>query len=398
MKSSIISISEILNNGKNFLSVGFSVGYSFDAQKAADYFTDLIQRPDSSPIFSGILLMEQAGDDFTIIDGAQRVTTINLLLLALSQTYKGTSKKNEEAGNKILSRFLLNDNGPKLKLVGDDNFVFEKIILDKDLDENDKSSNLYLTYQTFLSKIKENKISPNQLFKIISTIQFMLVVTDKSEISVRELYQVINNKGDSQINLISDFIKQQSNEAFGIWIQTVNLFESSNRLLESFIRDFLITRLEDNVLQKNGLYNNFKTYFYKISKYQDSNMILENMHKYALYYIKILRADFESEEVKEQIRILNSQDGKDTYPYLMEVLDDLENAHINESAFINILMMINLFIKSRQEITVSNVSIDFASLSKELNKMIVLDNYVPDLLSENKLTINEINTLANFEV
>ena len=398
MDSSIISISEILNKAQSFISVGFSAGYSFDRQKAADYFDDLIQNSESTPIFSGILLMEKTGKDFTIIDGAQRVTTLNMLLYALCQIYKGTSKKNEDAGNKILNRFLLHSNQPKLKLAGEDNVVFEKIILAKDLDEKDKNNNLYLTYQTFLDKIKENKVSANQLFKIISTIQFMLVVTDRTGIPIRELYQVINNKGDSQLNLISDFVKQQSEESFDIWIKIVKLFDGPSKLLESFTRDFLITRLEENILNKNGLYNNFKTYYYKLSKYQDSVTVLENMYKYALYYLKIVKADFSSAEIQEQIKILNNQNGKDTYPYLMEVLDDLEHSHINESAFVNILMMINLFIKSRQDVSISNICIDFASLTKELNKMLVLDDYVPDLFSENKLTINEINTLANFEV
>lgn len=398
MESSILSISEILTKAQSFVSVGFSTGYSFDAQKAAEYFDNMIINFESAPIFSGILVIEQSGDTFTIIDGAQRITTLNLLLFALCQTYKSTSKKNDEAGNKILNRFLHNNNKPKLKLGGEDNIVFEKIILSKDLDEQDKYHNLYLTYKAFLSKIKERKITANKLFKIISTVQFMLVLTDKTKISARELYQVVNNRSDSQLNLISDFIRYQDELALLTWNKIAEMLNSSNKLLEAFIGDFLITRIDEAISNKNGLYNNFKIYFHKISKYQDAVTILNNMHKYAGYYLKIINADFASDAVKEQMRILNKHNGKDTYPYLMEVLDDLENSHIEEGAFINILMMINLFIKSREELTISNVSIDFSSLSKELNKMLVFNDYVPNLLHEDKLTINEINNLANFEV
>lgn len=398
MDSSILSISEILTKAQSFVSVGFSSGYSFDEGKAAEYFDNLLLNSESSPIFSGILVMEKSGDEFTIIDGAQRVTTLNLLLFALCQTYKATSKKNDEAGNKILNRFLRNNNQPKLKLVGEDNSVFEKIILAKDLDEKDKHHNLYITYKTFLSKIKENKITANKLYKIISSVQFMLILTDKTKISARELYQVVNNKNDSQLNLISDFIKQENEEAFKTWAEISTLLNNSTKLLQSFTGDFLITRIEEAISNKNGLYNNFKIYFHKISKYQDAKTILKNMLKYAQYYVKIISADFESDAVREQMKLLNEHNGKDTYPYLMEVLDDLENSHIEEGAFINILMMINLFIKSREESSISNVNIDFSTLSKELNKMLVFNDYVPDLLQEDKLTINEINNLSNFEV
>lgn len=79
-------------------------------------------------------------------------------------------------------------------------------------------------------------------------------------------------------------------------------------------------------------------------------------------------------------------------------MDDLENSHIDESAFLNILMMINLFIKNRQEVSIASVSIDFAGLSKELNKMLILKDYVSNIFNENKITINEMNNLANFRV
>ena len=82
----------------------------------------------------------------------------------------------------------------------------------------------------------------------------------------------------------------------------------------------------------------------------------------------------------------------------MEVLDDLENAHINKDVFLNILMMINSFIQNRQENALSDVIIDFAGLSKEINKMLILKDYKPNIIDENKLTINEMNNLSTFDV
>ncbi len=400
MDSSIISVSQILNNAQIFFSAGFSAGYSFDGKKAADYFEELIENSISpSPIFSGILIMEKTGNDYTIVDGLQRLTTISLLLCALCENYKGTSEQNEDARSKIFSRFLVSQGEPKLRLEIEQQKIYKKILFSEELNESEKQNNLFLAYKSFLSAIKKRKIAGTELFRIISKIQFMTIITDKLEISVRDFYQVINsNKNESQIKLISNFIAQEDETSGALWQTIVGSFKKSEFLLESFIRDFLITRTDSETLNKSSLYNNFKKYYYTILKYQAPKTIIEGIFKYSKYYLKILNADFETPQIREQITILNKNGGKDSYPYLMEVLDDLENSHINADAFLNILMMINLFIKSRQEISVSNVNIDFSNLSKELNKMLVLKDYVPEILYENKLTLNEINNLSNFEV
>lgn len=397
MNSSIINVSEILNNARSLISAGFSAGYNFEITDAEKYFDNLIESSQaSSPIFSGILILESDGDNFIIIDGLQRLTTINLLMCALCETYEGTSEKNQEAKNKIYERYLTDNNEPKLKLTGTDQNIYKKILFSKAVSDKEASSNLVKSYITFLRRIQEQKISGTELFRILSKIKFMTVITDKSEVSARELYQAINdNKEKSQINLISDFVLHEDKSINIIWKRIVGSFNKQS-LVEDFINDFLITRSDDEIPNKNSLYNNFKNYYYKILKYQSPKTIFENIHKYSQYYLRILNADFENPQILEQIEILNKNNSKDAYPYLMEVLDDLENSHIDSDAFLNILTMINSFIKSREESQIFNI--DFALLSKELNKMLILKDYTPDFTEENKLTINDINNLSTFGV
>lgn len=390
MKSSIISVSEILNSAKRFLSAGFSIGYSFDETNAAEYFEELIDNASyPSPIFSGILIVERDENEITIIDGLQRLTTISILLCALCECYKGTSEKNEESKNKVLTRYLLDGKKPKLNLLNKEQLIYNKILFGEELNEDEKSSNMVKTYECFLEKIKEHRITGTTLFRIIARIQFMLIVTSKSEISSTDLYQILNNKEKTQINLISDFIWQKDKAAGTFWQTLVNQY--SNDFFENFIRDFLIIQNDGKMANKAALYNYFKKYYNKISKYREAATIVENIAKYSMYYQKITNADFEDQRIKEQIKILKETGGQEAYPYLMEVMDDLENGHIDLDVFFDILTMINSFIKSTQENSLSKVTINFASLSKELNKMLVLKNYEPKIIDENKLTINEMN-------
>ena len=402
MNSSIITISEVLNNAKNLISVGFSVGYNFNEINATEYFDELIENSTpQTPIFSGILIMEKSENTFTIIDGLQRLTTICLLLCALCANYQKTSENNENAKNKIFNLFLLNGNEPRLQLKNQDQNIYKKILFSEELTEKELKSNLFRTYRNFLTKISARKISGTDLFKIISKIQFMVVISEKSEIPAREIYQALNqNKDKSQINLISNFISQSDALAGLTWQKTVDFYCNLGyqEFLTGFIQDFLVIQNEGRIPPKNILYNKFKAYFIKMTKFQEPKIIAETLYKYAQYYLKIITANFDNVDIQEQMAILNTNNGKDAYPYLMEVLDDLENKHIKIDMLLDILIIINSFIVKRLEAPPGEGGVDFASLSKELNKMLVSHNYTKEMPDENKVTINEINNLSTFEV
>lgn len=402
MKSSIISISEVLNTAESLISVGFSDGYNFSEASASEYFEELIENSLlPTPIFSGILILEQSGKTFTIIDGLQRLTTICLLFCALCENYKGTSKNNEEARSKLLDRFLLSNDEPKLKLTSVEHQIYKKMLLSQKLSKEEQTNNLSKTYNKFLEKMKEHRITGTKLFKIISRIQFMTIITDKTEVSAGDLYQTLNvNKSKAQINLITDFIAQKDKKSLNLWLDVINQYKSFKvfGLLENFVRDFLTIQNDGKIPEKDHLYTNFKSYFAKISVFQDTKSAIKNLCKYAYYYLKIINMDFGQLQIKEQLQILNQNNGTDAYPYLMEVMDDYENGHIDLEIFVNILMMINSFIVQREQNQLSGIMVDFATLSKEINKMLVLKDYVPQIIDENKLTINEINQLSTFEV
>lgn len=404
MNSSIINILEILNAARTISSVGFSDGYNFDEEKAEEFFENLVDNGTfHAPIFSGIMILEEADDKggFVVVDGLQRLTTLGLLLSALCEGYKDTSKKNEEARYKIFTRYLVNENDVKLRITQDERSLYRKIVFSDRLTDEERQSNLYKTYKLFLTKIIDREISATDLFKLVSRMQFMVVFIDKSKISARELYQSLNgNKSDmSQVNLIAALILHKGKEASRMWKKLVESYKKIEltSLLKNFIRDFLTVQGHGKIPNENQLYQSFKAYYAKISKYKHIEDIVENMQKYSQFYLKIVQADFDDFEIQKQIIKINESNGQDSYPYLMEVLDDLENARIDKEIFLDILTMINSFIDSRAE-DPSSATLDFATLSGELNKRLALKDYTPQEVGEGKLTINEMNQLSTFEV
>lgn len=407
MNSSIISILEILNAAVTLSSVGFSAGYTFNAKDAQDYFTELIEMANyRAPIFSGIIIIEKSNrkGSFTVIDGLQRVTSLSLILSALCASAKNTTKKNEDARYKIFTRYLTNDTDVKLQLIGAEQEIYRKIVFSLPLSEQEMRSNIYKAYQTFLECILEQKISTTNLFKIISKIQFMTVFTENSKFSAREFYQSLNSsKNDlSQINLISSFISQNCENSYPLWIDAMNLYKNQGLIdvFKSFVKDFLTVQNNGSIPCEKSLYNSFKNFYYRLAQYQPGDVIVQNIYKYARFYLQILRSDFEDFEVQKQFIMINENGGQDAYSYLMEVLDDVENGHIQYEVFLDILNMVNAFITNRKE--TGDDTISFANLSNELNRMIAMKNYPSNDESsfedENKITINDINQLSAFEV
>lgn len=400
MNSSVINVSEILSGAENIISAGFSDGYNFDDVNAIEFFNELIENSTyPSPIFSGILIMQKSGNSYTVVDGIQRITTMSLLLCALCESYKNTSRKNDEARKKILERFLLNGSEPKLQLREEDQNVYKKILFSEALEGSEYEHNLMQAYNAFLGQMQHRKITGTDLFRVISKIEFMFILVEESEVATSDLYLALN-KNKSQINLITDYITKVDRKMLPAWLETINAYNDLgySGLLEPFLKDFLTIQSDGKTPSKNALFNKFKSYYSKISRYRNSKQIIENLCKFAGYYLNIIEADFEDDEVKNQIVILNQNNGRDAYPYLMEVVDDLDQGHINEEVFIDILKMINSLVLLRQQDPLSEVTVDFSSLSKELNKMLVLKNYAPKIIDETKISINEINNLSTFEV
>ena len=402
--STSVGILDILNSAERLYSVGYSTGYNFTAEKAADFFDDLVESSlIESPIFSGIMILEHTGKSVVVVDGIQRMTTLSLLLAAMCECFRDTSLKNEEAGSKVFKRYLTHGDETKLS-VGEEDKIYGKIIFREIIQKNEKS-NLLQTYRTFLKKIKTGQISPAKLFKIISRIRFLVVYSDNSGIDGRNLYQALNkNKNDlSQVNLISDFISQKS-AAYGDniaqeWQSIISMYKGLGLLnkLRAFIRDFLTIQNNGKIPSVEDLYTNFRMYFDTMMNFQPSSKIISNMCKYAKNYLKIIQSDFDDWEIKKMFVSINENEGQDSYSYLMEVLDDLDNNHIEKNVFIDILTMINNFVVNRRESGQEISEMKFANLSKELNKMLVSQGQETDNSDnweiDEKITINKINNI-----
>lgn len=363
METSSYTILELLNGSDTLYSTEFWHEYSGDAEFLDTIIEDMEY---SLPQNLGVITLK--GD--TVVDGMQRLLTVSLLLYALCECYKRTNSKNDEARYKIFSRYLAGGKGAKIQLKGENKEIYQKIILSKKLTDEEKENRLFVVLHDFWVKIKENKVSATKLIKEIGKIKVFVVVVNSDDVDERDLYGFLNDSKieNEQINLITDFLRQESGESFVFWENTCNLYKEHGLelILNDFIKDFISISFNGKTPEKKKLFFKFKQYYNHISQYQNSEQIIQNLNTYARYYLKIVQADFEDFDIQKQFIRIKENQGQGAYSYLMEVLEDYERGHVSKEIFTDILNAINTFLDGTE-----GNSFNFANLGAELNKMLV---------------------------
>ena len=195
----------------------------------------------------------------------------------------------------------------------------------------------------------------------------------------------------SEITKIREFVYNELSgltfEAFGTyWIAMENNFLNTGdiSLMDRFFRDYLTIQNNGIMPQEGCVAVNFTNYFNKAVRFQKKEIILRNIYRYSVYFLKLEFSKISDEQIREKIDIVNAFGAKDSYPFLMEVFEDYDYAHINKNMLLDILNTVIGFIEDRDGLESLQKSVSFAGLSSEINKMLVLKDYIPKFVIEDE--------------
>ena len=187
------------------------------------------------------------------------------------------------------------------------------------------------------------------------------------------------------------------------WLEMEEVFLSTSEklnenLLEKFLIDYLTIQNNAVIPKKENLFKEFLDFYQRISKFQKRSLIIKNIYRYSVYYIRLIFADLKDDEIRKKIKKINALKAKDAYPFLMEVFEDFEFAHINRPMLLEILDTVLGFIDERNSKKPSQIALSFAGLSSEINKMLILKDYTPHFVVDNvdaKDDNKTINSIIN---
>ena len=176
---------------KRFIIPVYQRNYEWKIENCKQLYNDLIKvirNERSSHFFGSVVSVNNDGgfNEYLMIDGQQRVTTISLLFLAMYHLLqKGvvSSEKKYLAG-KIYKDYLVDEYAEgdariKLKPVKNDREAFYKLF-DEDA-ELVANSNLTINYQYFYERIQKEELLVDELFDAITRLEIINISLNQED-------------------------------------------------------------------------------------------------------------------------------------------------------------------------------------------------------------------------
>lgn len=328
-------ISYMAGAGKRFVIPVYQRNYDWKVEHCKQLFDDLkkIKTEQRNNHFFGSIVSvynpDGDGEEYQIIDGQQRLTTVSLLLLAMYNLLinnKASSSINR-LSEKIYEEYLVDkyqdeDKKIKLKSVKDDQKAF-KCLFGSD-DEYIQSSNITINYNYFFNRLLEEKdFTLDDVYNAIVKLEIIEIKLNlKDGDNPQLIFESLNStglelsEGDKIRNFIlMDLPTNQQNSYYEKYWNKIEIF--TNYDVSSFIRDYLSVK-QQRIPSFNSVYKYFKKFF------EESNDTLENILTdilaYAKRYSHLIKGDIKHKKLDASIFRLNKLETTVTRPFFLELL------------------------------------------------------------------------------
>lgn len=351
--------------GNHFIIPVYQRNYDWSTKQCKQLFDDLmlINKNRKKHFFGSIVYAQDANghrNDYVIIDGQQRITTISILYLAMLNLLKNklATSKEDQLTEKIEEYFIINkyekdDRKLRLKPVKNDGESFKKLV-SNDEDDFVKNSNITNNYYYFYKRILEDRISIDDLCYAIGQLEIVEIYLNDGD-NPQLIFESLNSTGLdlTEADKIRNFIlmgldsKTQENYYTQYWNKIEDL---SSYHVDNFIRHYLTIKLK-RTPKIDTVYVEFKNYIQdKTSSNKKSfyKSILEDMLLFAKIYNIITSCVYHrSKEISDILKRLKQMDMSVTHPFLLMLFYRLQKSEISENELLKSILCLESYIFRR---------------------------------------------------
>ncbi|MCH3881704.1 DUF4268 domain-containing protein [Tenacibaculum aquimarinum] len=364
MKANELPINNFLQAANvQFVIPVYQRNYDWSTKECSELINDIVavQTDQRGTHFIGSIVFIHEGiystsevKELVIIDGQQRLTTINILYVALYRFAKENNLNSE--ADRLYNMFLTNQyveqESSKLKLKQtDQNSLAFKSIMNATENEFGGYSNVIENYNFFRSiiTIDNFEIIKNGLKRLI----FVEISLERDKDDPQRIFESLNSTGLelSQSDLIRNFIlmdlepKDQSRIFEQIWNpieENAKDLVKQKSMVSDYIRDYL-TLKSKKIPNKNKVYAEFKK-LYKNKKSEIYQQELENIKSLSAHYKRFINPSYVSDsEIKKELEYISRLEINVAFPFLLQVFEDKENGIIDKIELVKILKLIQSY-------------------------------------------------------
>lgn len=338
MKADSIHLFDFLGSSKTIFEIPvFQRNYEWDKDQCEQLFKDLTvaAQTNTDHFIGAIVYVTETGNKmshiYRIIDGQQRLTSLTLLLKALSDADEQDRDEIEE--EYLTNKYLDDNNHLKLKPVEHDYEAFDSVM--NNMTDFDKPSKVIDNYKFFRKLIEDSDIGSDELYEAMNHFNMVYIELsgDSNEENPQVIFESLNSTGVSlsPSDLVRNFLlmkldSQQQEELYKkYWVKIERMFATPT--FAEFIRHYLVVKTHISV-KKNSVYSSYKDYF--VSNQLSSNDALADLFKFANYYDQILNHNSNDYEFNRIMEHINVMDSKVVYPYLMLLMDLVNSKQIDQ--------------------------------------------------------------------
>ena len=372
---------------KRFIIPVYQRNYSWKVENCRQLYDDLVKliRKKMKLHFFGSLVSVYNGiqEEFLIIDGQQRVTTVSLLLLAMHNILKEKKlvAKDERLIDKIFEEYLVDKYAPsekriKLKTVNRDLEAFEKLF-DEDPSEFIPNSDVTINYLYFYDRILKEEITIDELYEAVSKLMVINITVGEDD-NPQLIFESLNStgvdltEGDKIRNYVLMGQSAENQEAFykKYWSKIefcTGNNNNNNNGVSLFVRDYLSVKRQATP-SMDKIYVVFKAYV------NESGLIMEELLKDLLYYARLyeilLLAKFEDGVVSSGIGRLNYLETTVSRPFFLQVLHLHKQGVLSLQDLREIFALVENFLFRRNicEVPTNALNKIFLTLDREIHR------------------------------
>lgn len=396
MQANDTQLLNFLEGTRQFIIPIFQRQYSWDIKQCKQFWDDIISASRSSNLahFMGSIVYIQHGlhlmstiRQVMVIDGQQRLTTLTLLLSALAEIIDEKKLQLETTKTKLQNMFLFNhteegEKKYKLLLTKSDKDALINIL--ENNPSQRQSSKLQKNYEFFLGKIR-NLPNLEQLIQGINKLWIVEIGLDNEKDNPQLIYESLNSTGLplSKSDLVRNFVlmqldKTKQDELYNkFWHPMEQDFkiERNTMYFDRFIKDFLTIKL-GKIPVIREVYNDFK-YYVSINRERGIEKIVEEIYKFANYYIQFAFEKIDDSEIQKIVQDINELRVDVSYPFLLEVFEDFDKDVISKEDVLTILKLVESYVFRRAicNIPTNSLNKTFATLMRDVDK----EKYVESL-------------------
>lgn len=331
-------------------------------------------------IHDGIYMTSKVNKNkLQIIDGQQRLTTLNLLFFALAHYYKGIDDEEFLRINEtyLINKYVRDDEKFKLRQTDNNQKYFKKLLSLTKGEDDTEYSKILINFRYFLDNLNSNNIEI--IDKGLNKLVFVEISLDRNNDNPQRIFESLNSTGLdlSQADLIRNYIlmdlehdtQERIYNEYWEYIELLTTYGEVNYVSE-FIRDYLTFKTR-KITNKGRVYEEFKLMYVFENNVEELERVLIDLKRIAIFYNKIQNPLNEKKtQIRLQLEYLRKLEINIANPFILELYCDYEDGLLNTEAFCELLELIQSFYWRRFIVGIPDKGLNniFTRLTKDIDK------------------------------